>query len=217
MTLLVLSGIGCDSRVWRATDLEDHDVTLVDHRDVMDSGSEPETISELARSITNTLSTHTFDGIIAHSMGGLLAVVLLQKGWVEAGFLLAIETSFIPAEAPYLTLFHPDTDEGLQDEIKSMLKRRIPRYPDALRDSLRDGFDFESELASLSLPKILVYVQRRMEDGQTLKANLNLSEDTLEKVTLHFISGAAHFPPLEHSDALNDILKTLIPSGTDDR
>ncbi|MFW5894922.1 MAG: hypothetical protein ACOCU0_03225 [Bacillota bacterium] len=208
MKVLMLKGIGCTDGIYEFLNLSEHDVSLIDYEAVMNSDTD--SVETLALNINHALNDRSFDAIIAHSMGGLLAMVLLEKGWVEASSLIAIETSFVPAHESYRTLLHPKSGKALHHAIDSMLQKEIPKYPEKLKASLRDAFDFESTLSSLTIPITMIYGKREMEACDELRNKLNLREETLEKVSLHFVENAAHFPFVENPDETHRVLKNAL-------
>ena len=49
-----------------------------------------------ARDLGNYLKDQSFEGIIAHSLGGLIGATMIARGFIDVKFFIAIETAFIP-------------------------------------------------------------------------------------------------------------------------
>jgi len=92
----------------------------------------------------------------------------------------------------------------------TMLKKEMPLYPDGLKASLRDAFNYESILLSIKCPLHLLYGSRTMTDEDDRIANLNLSEKSVKKADIDFIESAAHFPPLENMQSTNHKIQAIL-------
>lgn len=204
MKLLILSGIACDSTIWEKTDLKDHELTFLDYKDYMNEHTK--TVEDIAHEILKDSSLTLYDGIIAHSMGGFVGVILLDARPSLARFFIDIETSFVPAEQSYRTLLY---GKDLTDRIEKMFQSEIKHYPKELITFLRGAFDYEDMLKKLSVPKTLIYGKRDMIEEE-LHHKLNLSKETIDGLELIFIDEAAHFPMLEQPSKTNEVLKKTV-------
>ena len=106
-------------------------------------------------------------------------------------------------------MFHPNTSNEIQENIKAMLKTEMPFYPDALRTSLKRAFNYELSLRSTPCPVYVLYGARTMKEKEVRIDNLDLSEATLKHVKTDFIDFAAHFPFLENPIATNRKIQTI--------
>lgn len=205
MKLLILPGIACDRSIWNDIDWGNHDVTFLNYKNYMDKRAT--TVGDIAQAILNDSSLSQYDGIIAHSMGGFIGVILLDEMPSLADFFIAIETSFVPANSSYQTLLYK---EEFKSKIKSMFDREIKHYPEALITFLQGAFDYEDTLKGLTVPMTLIYGKRDMVDEEELHQKLNLSKETINSLQLIFIDKAAHFPMLEQAKETNKIIHRIL-------
>ncbi|MCF7925390.1 MAG: alpha/beta hydrolase [Candidatus Izimaplasma sp.] len=207
MKLLILPGIACDRSIWKDINWSDHDVTILEYDNYMDKTTE--TVEDIAQKILNDPSLSQYDGIIAHSMGGFIGAIILDKVSSLARFFIAIETSFVPANPSYQTLLYGE-DSNLKIRIQNMFDTEIKHYPESLIKFLQGAFDYEYTLQRIAVPTTLIYGTREMTEEDELKNKLNLSDKTINGLTLIFIDKAAHFPMLEQPSKTNEIILNIL-------
>ncbi len=207
MKLLILPGIGCNQSIWNDIDWLDHDIIFLKYDKYMNETTK--TVEDIAKEIIKDLSTSTYDGVIAHSMGGFIGAILLDELPLIARFFIAIETSFVPANPSYKTMLY-NNNHTLKDKIENMFETEIKKYPKALITYLQGAFDLETTLNRITVPKILIYSNRDITDEKELYDKLNLTKETFDKVQLFFIDKAAHFPMLENPSQTNKIIHSIL-------
>lgn len=208
MDIVLLRGVGCDAQVFEPLDLANHRVVEVDYHDVLREATD--SVETLARALGAHLQGQSFDVIIAHSLGGIIGATMIKEGTIDAECLIAVETAFVPQEESYRTLFHPKTGQSIQKDMTTMLKRELPYYPDALKASLKDDFNYESTLLDIHCPLHLLYGARTMADKTDRTDNLNLNDKTVKKAQIDFIENAAHFPFLENAPSTNQKIHAIL-------
>jgi len=89
MNILLLRGIGCDYRVLEPLDLGKHTKLGVDYHAILSESTD--SIEGLARALNEYLDDHTFDAVVAHSMGGILGALMISQGFIDTEVFIAIE------------------------------------------------------------------------------------------------------------------------------
>ena len=152
MRILMLQGLYCTSKLWKqaASCLKEHDLLFMEYPyevtaqavQVMDLAS-----SQLPRDI---------DVMIGHSMGGILALQLVQDVGVPVKCVICIESNLCPAEPFYRNLVMKQSMATLGAKLQKEMAKEAVWHQATLAKQLQEQFDY-SPLTDITIPIHRIY------------------------------------------------------------
>lgn len=148
----------------------------------------------------------TYDVIIGHSMGGLVAIDLAKENLFKGERLILVE-SFLKSPSKFFqNLYLESAPKSLKEKIKRMLKEESTYYNQILSERLKN-LDITNDIANLEAKVICIYGAREELNEKDVVEQLNLADDTLDEINTKVVSQCAHFPMLENEE---EFIKKLI-------
>lgn len=169
--------------------------------------AQADTLQDFAVWLRSAVPLDDFDGIIGHSMGGLVALLLAASGQTPRAKTVLVE-SFLVSPSPFFQNLFVNMETPPAQAVLEMLECEKPHYSPALRFALRD-VDMTAQVRSLASPIHVVYGDRGCGQPQQVYNELHLPVDLASQVTVHIIPNTAHFPMVENPQATVERLTTI--------
>lgn len=205
---LLLYGLNCTEAIWQPllNNMQELKTDILTYpHEVTASAFE---VMDLTKWVWPKVKDKHYDVIIAHSMGGVIALQLAVMG-IDCQHLILIETNLRPANPFYRNLM---TAEHMieYDEIKLMLKQESAYASNELIASLQDEFDYTPLIHNLKQRIDIIYGDRNVPDYPERITDLCLDHQTINKLNFHFIADSCHLPMIENPRGLAECIKMLI-------
>lgn len=215
MRLLLLYGVNCTKKIWNRFEpyLEKHEVTYVEYPHEMTQKAK--TVEEISKWVYDTYQGKTYDVVIGHSLGGIIALQLVSKYKMKFQKIIYLDTNLKPANEFYRNLMTPEHMEQYGEEILPMFQEERKFYTPELFEQIQGEFDYTEELKEISQKVYAIYGDRNLPDYKEKVADLNLSEEALAKLELRFVSDACHMMMIENPKELNLILESILEEKDD--
>lgn len=213
MKNLLLYGMNCDVHVWDRF-LKDRNETewdVVEYPHDMLEGAQ--SIQDITKWVYDNYKGIHYDAIIAHSMGGILALQLALEYAFDCDKIIFIETNLKPAAPFYRNLMTPENMQRYGEEVTCMLQKEAPFYSDAIRASLQDSFDYTSLVRHCPCPVYAIYGDRGQADYENRYQDLCLDENTLEHMDICFVENSCHMPMIENPEGLNTVIHFILDAS----
>lgn len=206
--ILLLPGYACHSNVWRQTVenfSEGCEFNWIDWP--LELVSAFHRIFDYSQWLLKTYELKTFDVIVGHSMGGLVAFDLLRQ--TDLNHVISVETFFNQIDSLFRNVVTSQASENVICSIQNVFPYKMERFSKQLQASLK-GDSYLDLLRSVSHKKInLMYGSRNEQSRDNVLSKLMLSE-IVDSESIHLIPHASHFPMIENTKGFNDCLKQII-------
>ncbi len=197
---MFLYGSNCQPWIWN--NIKDifkiHEIEYVEYpRDVT---KKCRTVADLSRWVYETyLSNHqTYDFILGHSMGGIIALHLSALDEVHIKKTILVEAFLKPTEPFYRNLLMEENQKKIGNSVYAMLKEEEINYTYELKVALKEDFDYTDDLKHIHHDVYGLYGNRGKKDYPLMIHDLNLLDEELAKMKIHFIDDSCHLPMLEN-------------------
>jgi len=154
---------------------------------------------DFANWIFKQYDLETYDTIIGHSMGGLVAIDLAKENLFNGERLILVESFLKTPSEFFQNLYLEDASKDLKERIMMMLKEESTYYNQALSERLKN-LDRTKDIISLEAKVACIYGAREEKNKKEVIKQLNLAEETLNELAIQVVSQCAHFPMLENED-----------------
>ena len=155
-------------------------------------------VYDISSHMAENLSDTRFDCIIGHSMGGLVALQLVDLFGIKTESMILIETNLRPAMPFYRNLLLPQNAEMHEAAVMSVIKSEMPYYSDTLKNSYQNAFDYTIHLKRNNTSIHALFGDRGEPGYEKQIDDLNLDVETQSKLRFHFIKDACHLPMIEN-------------------
>jgi pimeloyl-ACP methyl ester carboxylesterase len=207
--LVFLPGFACRSWIWeRVTPVLEKrwDCVIVDWPLELTPGfADLEDFAAWLRTERGPTLVST-DAVVGHSMGGLLALMLLGRGLAAQAVL--VDTQLAPPAPFFRNLLASGTDDVTRRMVGETARELSPYFAAGLRDRLKAG-DFLG-LAEKSAPTGAIYGMRESRDQEEVSRQLGWPDWLRAKVLVRFVPASAHFPMLENPAAFVSVLEEVL-------
>ena len=218
MHILMLCGINCTRQIWdrMLPFLSGHDTVCPDYpHEMLRCAKSPD---DVARWVQKIYGSQSFDAVIGHSMGGILALRLAASGAVHVPEIICLDTNMCPANAFYRNLMTPAHMKTFGPQVMRMFEQERPFVRPELTARLRENFDYTADVRALSQTVHILYGDRQTPDYPNRISDLNLPPDIPERLDLRFVPDACHMLMMENPSGtaheILDILKKYHPCHT---
>lgn len=205
---ILLYGLKCQSLIWNdiKKHLDDMDIDFIEYpKDITKKCISIEELSDwIYEEYVNGLC---YDFIIGHSMGGIIALDLINRKRINVEKTILIETFLKPPGDFYHNLIMDSGSIELKDKVKKMLDEEDANYTNQLKSSLRENFDY-TDYVKIKKDILLIYGDRGKGSDDSKIEDLNLDKSFYDKIT--FIENSCHLPMLENPDKLAKVIKSLL-------
>lgn len=210
MRLLILYGVNCTRKIWDSFRpfLIDHEVDYVEYPHEVTLKAEK--VEELTKWVYENYHCNSYQAVIGHSLGGIIALQLAAKYKMKFENIIYLDTNLKPAKEFYRNLMTPEHMNQFGDEIVQMFNTERAYYTCELLESIQnDEFDYTDVLKEIPQKVYGIYGDRGIPEYRNRIYDLNLSDETLKKLELKFITNACHMIMLENPKQLYQSLETI--------
>lgn len=139
--VLLLYGLNCTADIWQPMldKLKNIDPEVIEypHEVTLDA----ESVIDITKWDYGKVKENHYDVVLAHSMGGVIALQLAEMG-MEFKHMILIETNLRPAEPFYRNLMTEEHMKTLGEQVMKMLKQEGAYASKKLVASLQEVFDY---------------------------------------------------------------------------
>lgn len=207
---LFLSGYGCNSWIWEDVEkcIEGNEYNLEFIQWPRELIASFHNVSDFAKWVIDNYieSEKSYDFIVGHSMGGLVALHIANMSAVKINKIVLVESFILSPSAFFQNLLMENTSNKLANKVIDMLKEESELYSNHLKNQLR-VLDMTELVNKLNCEISAVYGDRGSNDFNKVLSALQWSEELKSKIKLNVIHNACHFPMLENCGEMVNILE----------
>lgn len=207
---LFLYGASCTADVWALIKetMAEYDNTFVEYpHEIIQNAS---SITDITRWVYKTYLSSSYDFIVGHSMGGIIALELVANFGFKCERVIIIESNLKPAKEHYRNLMLPGNMKYLGPTIIPMLQSETPYYGDALKRSMQEDFDYTDYVKKIDKPVYAIYGDRGQINYENKINDLCLDEDTIKGMEFSFVKNSCHMPMIENPNELSSIITNIV-------
>lgn len=207
--VLLLYGLNCTADIWQPMldKLKNIDPEVIEypHEVTLDA----ESVMDITKWVYGKVKENHYDVVLAHSMGGVIALQLAEMGMVFKHMIL-IETNLRPAEPFYRNLMTEEHMKTLGEQVMKMLKQEGAYASKKLVASLQEVFDYTPLIHRLNQKVDILYGDRNVKDYPNKITDLCLDEKSVDKLNFYFVEDSCHLPMIENPKGIAECIQTLI-------
>lgn len=207
---LVLPGYACRSQIWDSIRVQldaSYDVTWVDWPHELTAGFH--SVTAFADWLYSICKQTSYDFVIGHSMGGLVALELAQREKSYLQKIVLVVTYLLPPKPFFQNLFLNSAQVEDSQLIIEMLGQEKEHYSPKLQESLRQ-VDPQSLVVGLGKKFHILYGGRGCGDTDQVMRELAWPQEIQQWVDVKLISNACHFPMIENSEMTTQLLQDIL-------
>ena len=207
---LALYGAKCTIDIWNSFSkkMEGYDITYVEYpREITEKA---ENFSDITQWLYHTYGNYTYDFILGHSMGGIIALELVASLRLQCNKCILVDSILKPTEVFYRNLMLPVNMENYGEQVLSMIKEEDQYYGDSLRKYMQREDDFTNYIKNTNADIYGIYGDRGHANYNNRIKDLCLPEDISQRMTFRFVKNSCHMPMIENPLELADIVKSII-------
>lgn len=210
MKLLMLYGVNCTKEIWKYIKpyLDEYEVEYVEYPHEITLHATK--VEHITKWVYENYSSNYYDAIIGHSLGGIIALQLISEYKMKCGKIIYLDTNLKPAEMFYRNLMTQEHMNTYGDEIIEMFNAERKFYRIELFEAIQEDFDYTNYLENISQPVYALYGNRGQSEYENRIRDLNLSDDTLDRLEIRFISDACHMIMVENPLQLVCEIKNIL-------
>ena len=206
----MLYGVNCTKEIWNKFEpyFMDNEVDYVEYpHEVTQNAIE---IEDITKWVYEKKSTESYDAIIGHSLGGIIALQLVSEYKMKVNKVICLDTNLKPAEVFYRNLMTQEHMNEYGDTILKMFEGERPFYNTELFASLQGEFDYSSYVKNIERPMYVLYGDRGVREYPNRIQDLNLQEDVLNRLRIKFVKDACHMIMIENPSELAVMLREIL-------
>lgn len=206
---LLLPGYACKSWIWQKVQ---NDLNSICQFEVLDwpTNLTPDfnSIYDFARWVKESKMNlnESFDFIIGHSMGGLVALNIAKMETNQIKKVILVESFITSPGSFFQNLMMEETPIQLTEKVTYMLQEEQKYYSEQLKHQLRE-LDMTDLVTSLNCEVIVLYGDRGCNNFEKVLTNLQWTKTLQSKISIEIINHSCHFPMLENPKKVTEILK----------
>lgn len=210
MRLLLLYGVNCTKKVWNllAPYLEKYEVDYVEYPHEMTQ--QAKSVDDISKWVYDTYQGRSYDAVIGHSLGGIVALQLAEKYKMEFRKIIYLDTNLKPANEFYRNLMTSEHMDRYGQEILPMFQEEREFYTPNLMKEIQEEFDYTGSLKAINQNVYAIYGDRNLPDYENKIADLNLPDEALERLEITFVPNACHMMMIENPEGLYQILNSIL-------
>ena len=210
MKLLLLYGVNCTKEIWDYINpyFLDFEVDYVEYPHEVTAKAN--NVEDLTKWVYDTYHLIKYDVIIGHSLGGIIALQLAANYNMEFSKIIFLDTNLKPAEAFYRNLMTLENMEKYGNILSQMFDKERFFYRQELFKALQAEFDYTALLDNITQKIFGIYGDRGIPEYANRIHDLNLSDQSLERVNLIFIANACHMPMVENPQELSQVIHHIV-------
>ncbi len=121
-----------------------------------------------------------------------------------------IDSNLVPAKAFYRNLMTESHMKDYGEQVIAMMTAENQYYTESLKKSLQEDFDFTTLVKTASSKCYGLYGDRGEANYPHRVSDLCLDEETLAKLSLHFIKDACHMPIIENPQQFAETILSIL-------
>ncbi len=210
MHILLLYGVNCTRKIWDNLRpyLDKYEVTYVEYpHEITQSANDVDIISKW---VYETYNVQTYDAVIGHSLGGIVALQLVSNYKMNFNKIIYIDTNLRPANEFYRNLMTVEHMKKYGNDVLTMFQEERKFYTSNLFRSIQEEFDYTKYLNELTQKVYAIYGDRNRPEYKHKITDLNLSNEALTKLDIRFINNACHMIMIENPKNLYDIIDEIL-------
>jgi pimeloyl-ACP methyl ester carboxylesterase len=210
MGILLLYGINCKKNVWDAFVklLPDYVFDIVEYPHEVTRTAI--CVDDLAEWVYEQYKNGEYDVVIGHSLGGIIALQLVQKYKMPTDEIILLDTSLKPAGQFYRNLMTSAHMEVYGEKVLADFTDERQYYTPELYKAVQDDFDYSAYVLDREKIVHAVYGDRGVPDYENRIDDLNLSKNVLEHLDIRFIPDACHMIMIENPRKLAELVKEIL-------
>lgn len=205
---IFLYGVKCQPWIWDNIKnyFKDYDIDYISYPDKITKKCS--SIKELTDWVYEEyIKNSYYDFIVGHSMGGIIALDLINRSDVKIEKTILIETFLKPPGDFYHNLIMDSSSKDIKDKVMKMLDEEDANYTNQLKLSLREDFDY-TDYVGKGKNISLIYGDRGKNSDVSKLNDLKLDKSFYDRIT--FVENTCHLPMLENPDKLTTMIKSLL-------
>ena len=216
MKILVLSGVKCTKKIWEkiAPFLEHFDTEYIEYSHEVTERIRD--VKELTQWVYENCKAKSYEMVIGHSLGGLIALQLCRDYSVSFEKIICLDTNFRPAGEYYRNLMTKANMEQYGPFIQDMFEEESKYYNEKFFEQLHCDFDYTNYINNSTTEIYALYGDRGNPEYDRKIEDLNLEEETLNQLHIRFVENACHMIMIENPEKLETIIKEIIEHGKED-
>lgn len=207
--VLLLYGLNCTADIWQPmlNELKNIEPEIIEYPHEVTLAAE--SVMDITKWVYDKVKENHYDVVIAHSMGGVIALQLAEMGMMFKHMIL-IETNLRPAEPFYRNLMTEEHMKTLGEQVMAMLKQEGAYASKKLVASLQEVFDYTPLIHQLNQKVDILYGDRNVKDYPNKITDLCLDEKTVDMMNFYFVEDSCHLPMIENPKGIAECIQTLI-------
>lgn len=210
MRLMMLYGVNCTKAIWNYLNpyLASFEIDYVEYPHEITRNAKK--VDDITEWVYNNYGHLCYDGIIGHSLGGIIALQLVAKYKMKADKIIYLDTNLRPANEFYKNLMTQKNMEKYGKSILQMLSEERGFYTAELLKSIQVDFDYTNLVNEISQDVYAIYGDRGMPEYPAKIQDLNLSAQVLNNLNIVFVQDACHMIMVENPQQLSEIMKGVL-------
>ena len=210
MRLMMLYGVNCTKDVWNhiVPYFKNFEIDYVEYPHEITSTAKK--VDDITEWVYKNYGHHSYDAIIGHSLGGIIAMQLITKYKMKVDKLIYLDTNLKPANKFYRNLMTQKNMEKYGVSILQILNKERRFYTDELLESIQVDFDYTNLVNEIPQNIYAIYGDRGMPEYPNKIQDLNLSPQTLSNLNLVFIHNSCHMIMVENPKQLSEVIKKIL-------
>ena len=206
----MLYGVNCTKEIWNKFKpyFIDNEVDYVEYPHEITQNAVK--IEDITKWVYEKKSNESYDAIIGHSLGGIIALQLVSEYKMKINKVICLDTNLKPAEPFYRNLMTQEHMNEYGDMILKMFERERLFYKRELFASLQEEFDYSGHVKNIDQTVYVLYGDRGVCEYPNRIQDLNLQEDVLNRLRIKFVKNACHMIMLENPSELAIMLKEIL-------
>lgn len=207
--VLLLYGLNCTADIWQPVlnELKNIEPEIIEYPHEVTLAAE--SVMDITKWVYDKVKENHYDVVIAHSMGGVIALQLAEMG-MKFKHMILIETNLRPAEPFYRNLMTEEHMKTLEEQVMAMLKQEGAYASKKLVASLQEVFDYTPLIHKLNQKVDILYGDRNVKDYPNKITDLCLDEKTVDMMNFYFVEDSCHLPMIENPKGIAECIQTLI-------
>ncbi|BBF45340.1 hypothetical protein lbkm_4107 [Lachnospiraceae bacterium KM106-2] len=210
MKALLLYGANCTVGIWNQwkEELKEENFEYVEYPHEVTSNAK--SVTDVTEWVYQKYGKESFDILIGHSMGGIIALELAAKFDMSCNKVIFIESNLRPAKSFYRNLMTEENRKHYGDEVIPMLRGEDIFYSVELKKALQEDYDYSDYIKQFSGEVYGIYGDRGVREYKDRYADLCLDEKVENKIQFYFVEDACHLPMIENMKGLAEVIRVIL-------
>lgn len=214
MRLLILYGVNCTKDIWNVIDpyLKEFEIDYVEYPHEVTLHAKK--VDDITEWVYKNYGHHSYDAIIGHSLGGIIALQLTAKYKMKVDKIIYLDTNLKPANEFYRNLMTQKNMDKYGNSILQMFSKEREFYTAELLMSIQVDFDYSTLVNEVTQDIYAIYGDRGMSEYPAKIQDLNLSAQVLNHLNILFIHDSCHMIMVENPKQLSKLMKGILLNST---